>query len=221
MRIGLVGGTGKEGRGLAMRWARAGHDVRIGSRDAERGRERAAVYATQAGAALVGGDNRWAVEEAEVVVLSVPYGAHKATLTALAPALKGKILVDITVPLKPPRVREVHLPEGESAALEAQAICGPEVRVVATLHHVSSVLLAKLDEPLHGDVLVCSDDADAREQVMALIRDLDGHPVDAGGLRNAIALEAMTPVLLYMNKRYATRGAGLAITHLDKGDGHR
>ena len=214
MRIGLVGGTGKEGRGLAMRWARAGHEVRIGSRDAARGRERAAEFSEEAGATIEGGDNAWAVEGADVVLLSVPYTAHAATLTDLAPQLAGTILIDITVPLKPPKVREVHLPAGHAAALEAQAIVGDDVRVVATLHHVSSVHLGRIDEPLHGDVLLCADDAEARDVVMGLLGDLGAHAVDAGPLRNAVALEALTPVLLHMNKRYKSKGAGIAITNL-------
>lgn len=221
MRIGIIGGTGKEGRGLALRWARAGHEVRLGSRDAGRAQSLALelAQALPAGAtpdmpAISGGDNAWAVRDAGAVLLSVPYGAHQATLQALAPELAGKLLIDITVPLAPPRVREVHLPVGQSAALEAQALLGPAVRVVAALHHVSSVHLADPAHAIDSDVLVCGDDLEARNTVVGLVGDLGLHALDAGPLRNAIALESLTPVLLYMNQRYRTKGCGLRITGL-------
>lgn len=222
MRIGIVGGTGKEGRGLALRWARAGHEVRLGSRDADRARACAAELCRTlaAGAerapehaAITGGAHPWAVETADAVVLSVPHAAHRATLDALAPALRGKLLLDITVPLAPPRVREVHLPAGQSAALEAQALLGPEVRVAAALHHVSAAHLADLAHEIDSDVLVCGDPA-ARGAALALVADLGVRALDAGPLRNAIALESLTPVLLYLNRRYGSTGCGLRITGL-------
>ncbi len=215
MRIGIVGGTGKEGKGLALRWARAGHAVSIGSRDATRARERAAELSAIAGDAPIrGGDNAWAASEAEVVVLCVPYAAHAPTLRALGSHLDGRVLIDITVPLDAPRVREVHLPPGHSAAMEAQAILGPGTRVVAALHHVSSLHLADPDHHIEGDVLVCSDDAAACALVISLITDLGARALDAGALRNAIALEALTPVLLHLNKRYKSVGVSLRIVGL-------
>lgn len=219
MRIGIIGGTGKEGRGLALRWARAGHEVCLGSRDPGRAQSVAQeLTALLAGAdpapRISGGDNVSAVRDAEVVVLSVPYAAHGATLRELASALAGKLLIDITVPLAPPRVREVHLPGGQSAALEAQALLGPDVRVVAALHHASSVHLADLDHAIDCDILTCGDDAGARDTAVALLGDLGVRALDAGPLRNAIALESMTPVLLYLNQRYRTKGCGLRITGL-------
>ncbi|HWN70236.1 MAG TPA: NADPH-dependent F420 reductase [Haliangium sp.] len=221
MRVGIVGGTGKEGRGLALRWARAGHEVRLGSRDAARAdavaRELTQWPALGGGTGtdtgtIRGGDNEWAVREADAVVLSVPYSAHQDTLRALAPALAGKLLIDITVPLAPPRVREVHLPAGESAALQAQALLGPEVQVVAALHHVGAAHLADVEHAIECDVLVCGDDVEARTRAMVLLGDLGARVLDAGPLRNAIALESMTPVLLYLNQRYRTTGCGLRIT---------
>lgn len=212
MRIALVGGTGKEGSGLAMRWARAGHDVSIGSRDAERGVSRAAELSAQIGAPVTGGSNEAIVRDADVIVLSVPYGAHAATLEGLARALAGKIVVDITVPLQPPKVREVHLPSGGSAAMEARAVLGDGVRLVAAMHHVSSVHLAEVDHRIECDVLVCGDDAEAKDVVIGLIGELGMRGLDAGALRNAVALESLTPVLLYMNKKYKSPGAGLKIT---------
>jgi 8-hydroxy-5-deazaflavin:NADPH oxidoreductase len=195
VRIGLVGGTGKEGRGLAARWTPAGHEVVIGSRDPAKGDNRAAA-------------------RCDVVVLCVPYPAHAATLRELAGELAGKIVVDPVVPLVPPAITTVTLPEGGAAALEAQRLV-PDARVVAALHHVSSVHLSQAGRVLHGDVLVCADDAHARDVVLGLIGDLGMRGLDAGPLANAVALEAMTPVLLYMNRKYKRQGLGLAIAGLD------
>jgi 8-hydroxy-5-deazaflavin:NADPH oxidoreductase len=213
MRIGVIGGTGSEGRGLALRWARAGHHVAIGSRNAERARERAAEIAALAPQGVVaGGDNAWAVADAEVVLLSVPYDAHEATLQEHQAGLQGRVLIDITVPLKPPRVSEVHLPPGQSAALEAQAILGAGVKVVAALHHVSAAHLVDPGYTIDCDVLVCANDADARALVIGLIGDLGLRGFDAGTLKNAVALESLTAVLIHLNKRYKSKGSGIRIT---------
>lgn len=209
MRIAVLGGTGKEGRGLALRWAKAGHEVILGSRDADRARSKAGELSALAGKRVDGADNAAAAAGAEVVLLSVPYSGHAALLAELRPVLGGRVVVDITVPLQPPRVREVHLPPGQAAALEAQAILGDTARVVAALHHVSSVHLGDVDHALEGDVLVCSDDVAARQVVMALVGDLGMRALDAGPLRNAIALESLTPVLLHINKTYKVEGAGI------------
>jgi NADPH-dependent F420 reductase len=218
MRIAVVGGTGKEGRGLALRWARAGHQVLIGSRDAERARQKAVELSGSAGPAsavlLEGGDNAWAVRQAEVVVLSVPYAAHESTLRELAEELAGRVLIDITVPLRPPKVTEVHVPPGTAAALEAQALLGDATAVAAALHHVSSVHLADPEHAIDCDVLVATDDDRAREVTLRLVGDLGLRGLDAGPLRNAAALESLTPVLLYLNKRYKGTGAGIKFTGL-------
>jgi NADPH-dependent F420 reductase len=218
MRIGLIGGTGKEGRGLSLRWARAGHEILIGSRDAEKARARAAELST-IGLRISGGDNAWAASACELAVLTVPYAAHRATLTELKPHLVNKVLVDITVPLAPPKIRQVTLPPGKSAALEAQALLGQETKVVAGLHHVSGVHLADPDHEVACDVLVCSDDAAALELVMRLVGDLGLRAFDAGPLANAVALESLTPVLLHLNKRYASSGTGVRITGVDRAAG--
>jgi hypothetical protein len=215
MRIGLIGGTGREGRGLALRWARAGHHVAIGSRDPERAKARAEELSALVPGAFSSGDNAYAAREAEIVLLSVPYDGHGETLQALKPHLAGRILIDITVPLKPPKVSEVQLPPGKAASLEAQAILGPETRVVAALHHVSSAHLADADHAIDCDVLVCSDDLDARNAVIKLVEDLGTRGIDAGKLANAVALESITPVLIHINKRYKVpEGAGIRITGL-------
>ena len=216
MRIGIVGGTGREGTGLAPRWARAGHEVFVGSRDAARGEATAAEMSAALGRVVRGGDNAAAVAASEVVVLAVPYAAHAATLDELGPGLAGRVLIDITVPLVPPKVRVVHLPPGFAAALEAQARLGPTVKVVAALHHVGSAELADPDHAPDCDVLVCADDAEARGVGIGLIEDLGLVALDAGPLRNAVALEAMTPVLLHLNRRYGAAAAGLRITGIPR-----
>jgi len=212
MKIGIVGGTGKEGRAMGLRWCKAGHEVYIGSRDAQRAVDAAAELSEAGHGKLEGGDNAWAVEQAEVVLLSVPYGAHRSTLEALKPALAGRIMLDITVPLQPPKVRQVHLPEGSAAALEAQAILGPDTRVVATLHHVSSVHLADPEHAIQCDVLTCSDDEEALQLAMGLVGDLGLRAFHAGSLANAVALESLTPVLLHLNRKYKGAGAGITLT---------
>lgn len=211
MQIAVVGGTGKEGRGMALRWAHAGHSVFIGSRDAARAKEAAAELSAQVGHAIQGGENGEAVAASELVVLSVPYAAHASTLSALKSALAGRVLIDITVPLQPPKVTIVNLPAGQSAALEAQAILGADTPVVAALHHVSAVHLRDLEHAIECDVLACSDDKPALERALALIRDLGVRAIDAGPLKNAIALESLTPVILHIN-RTLKGSAGIKLT---------
>lgn len=212
MKIAIVGGTGKEGRGIALRWARAGHQVAIGSRDAGRAAAKAEEL-SNGEVVLTGSDNHGVCQGADVVLFSIPYGGHQETLESLKQALAGKIVIDITVPLKPPKVREVHLPAGGAAALEAQAIL-TESQVVATLHHVSSTHLADPDHVIDCDVLACSDHAAALEIVLGLLKDLGVRGVNAGPLRNSVALESLTPVLLHINKLYPGTGAGLRISGL-------
>lgn len=218
MRIAVIGGTGKEGRGLAMRWAAAGHTVVLGSRDGARAAQVASELSALVGHTLHGAENSAALDGAEVVLLSVPYAAHGETLRALqAPlaSVAGRILIDITVPLRPPRVTEVHLPAGQAAALEAQAIVGAQVKVVAGLHHVSSTQLADPKKTIDCDVLICGDDAAAKATVLRLIADLGLRGLDAGALCNAVGLESLTPILLALNKRYKSLGAGIRFTNID------
>ena len=207
--VALIGGTGQEGQGLARRFALAGLSVRLGSRNRQRGQEAAQVLAVSS---VVGGDYVEALDGADFAVLCVPYTAHAAVLNAIKPLLGGRLIIDITVPLKPPKVRQVFLPDGQAAALEAQALLGDQGRVVAALHHISHTQLADADQPVAGDVLVCGAKAD-REEALPLIASLGLSVLDAGPLRNAIALEAMTPVLLHLNRRYGGH-ASLAIQGL-------
>lgn len=214
MKIGIVGGTGNLGSGLALRWARAGHTVLVGSRDAAKARAHVDDLVKAGATGVEAGDNVWAAREADVVVLTVPYQAHADTLRAIKDAAAGKVLVDTTVPLKPPKVSRVQLPAGQAAALEAQAALGDATPVAATLHHVSA---SHLEDPSHAidcDVLVVADDARAKTTAMELVGSLGLRALDAGPLANAIALESLTPVLIHLNKTYKSQGAGILVSNL-------
>jgi NADPH-dependent F420 reductase len=212
MKIGIVGGTGREGRGLAVRWAKAGHDVFIGSRQAEKGQAKAAEFSEEFGVEVKGADNLAACEHGDIIVVTVPYSAHKATFESIKDAVGEKIVVDITVPLQPPKVRSVNLPEGNAAALEARSYLPEGARLVAALHHISSEHLSDPEHTFDCDVLVCGNDKEARAAVIDVIDDLGLRGIDAGVLKNAVALESLTPVLLHINRRYKSVGSGIRIT---------
>ncbi|MBN1202759.1 MAG: NADPH-dependent F420 reductase [Anaerolineae bacterium] len=217
LTIAVIGGTGKEGSGLVLRWAQGGYRVLIGSREAARAEAKAEELNGILGDSVIRGfSNADAAAKADLVVLSVPYAAHQPILESIKDAVQGKILVDVTVPLKPPAVRTVHVPDGKAAALEAQALLGDGVRVVAAFQNVGAAHLQDLDRSVNLDVLVCGDDQDAKIEVFQLVNAIEGmRAVDAGPLANAVAAEALTPVLLYINKRYMIAGAGIRITGLD------
>ncbi len=213
MKIAILGGTGKEGSGLAARWAKAGVDVVIGSRDAARAETAAAeLNQLHQGPRLTGASNAAAAAAAErLVVLTVPYSAHKATLTDVKSQLAGKILVDVTVPLDPQNPRRVIMPLEGSATEEAMAILGDSVHVVAALQNVSSGSLKDIDHPIHCDILVCGKDKDAKAEAIALMEKLGVKAYDAGGPESARAVEAMTAVLIGLNIKYKLKHAGLKI----------
>ena len=215
--IAVIGGTGKEGSGLAKRWANSGYRVIIGSRDAERAEQRADELNTEMGGTyLQGMDNLSAAREANLIVISVPYDAHQTTLEALWEAVQGKIVVDVTVPIIPPHIRTVHVPEGKAASLEAQAILGPDVKVVAAFQNVSAVHLKDAAHAVDCDVLVCGDDEEAKEAAIKLAQAAGMRGLDAGPLANAVAVESITPVLMWLNKRYKSKGSGIVITGVDQ-----
>jgi NADPH-dependent F420 reductase len=159
--------------------------------------------------------NEDAAREAELVVLTVPYSAHKATLESVRGAVQGKTLVDVTVPLKPPQVSTVNLPEGRTAAEEAQSLLGDGVKVVSAFQNVSASHLKDLDHSVDCDVLVCGDDEEAKLAVLRLAEAADMRGIDAGPLANAIVAESLTPVLVAINRRYKVKGAGIRITGID------
>lgn len=217
LTIAVLGGTGKEGSGLVLRWAHSGYRVLIGSRDAERAAAKASeLNALLDAEAIQGMSNEDAAAQADLVVLSVPYSAHRAILESVKDRVRGKILVDVTVPLQPPNVRTVHVPEGKAASLEAQALLGDGARVVAAFQNIGAGHLQGLSHGVNCDVLMCSDDAEAKGEVAQLVEAIPGmRAVDAGPLANAVAVEALTPVLLYINRRYKVAGAGIRITGLE------
>src|SRR5258706_7630594 len=206
--LAVIGGSGAEGSGLAVRWAKAGHKVLIGSRTADKAQAAAdKLNGLLGGGAIEGLDNLTAATRAEVVVLTVPYAGQLATLRDIKGALAGKILVDVTVPLVPPRVARVQLPAGGSAVEIAQKELGPEVRVVSAFQNVSAHHLMDLDHAVECDVLVTGDDKDAREIVVGLAAALGMRGLHAGSLANSAAAEALTSVLVFMNRHYKSPGA--------------
>lgn len=211
--VAVLGGTGKEGSGLAMRWAQSGYRVIVGSRDAERAKSKAAEFNEILGESLIeGAHNREAAARADIVVLTVPYDAHQATLESVRNEVQGKILVDVTVPMQPPDIRRVFVPTGKAAALETQAIVGDGVKVVSAFQNVSAAHLKKLEHEVACDVLVTGDDDQAKTEVIHLVEAAGMRGIDAGPLVNAVAAEALTPVLMYINKKYSVKGAGIHIT---------
>jgi 8-hydroxy-5-deazaflavin:NADPH oxidoreductase len=212
--IAILGGTGQEGGGLALRFARAGHRVILGSRSAARAAARAAEMNARLGSdAVSGADNKTAAAAADTVVLTVPYAAQRATVEEVREALSGKILVDATVPLVPPKVSRVQLPPGGSAAAAAiQALLGDAVRVVSAFQNVSAHHLDDLDHDVDCDVLVCGDDASARETVIGLARDIGLTAWHAGPIVNSAAAEALTSVMIFINRHYKAPGAGIRVT---------
>jgi NADPH-dependent F420 reductase len=160
-------------------------------------------------------ENSEAAAAADLIVLSVPYSAHQPTLESVKAQVQGKVLIDLTVPLKPPQVRRVHLPEGKSAALEAQALLGENVKVVAAFQNVSAEELSNPDHTIDCDVLICGDDPAAREEAVKLAAAAGLKGIHAGPLENAIAVEALTPVLLFINRKYDVKGSGIRITGID------
>jgi hypothetical protein len=212
MTIAILGGTGKEGKGLAYRWARAGYKVVIGSRTPEKA-EAAAVELTEllGDASVEGLDNLAAAQKADLVVLTVPYAAHKDTLLAVKDALQGKILVDVTVPLVPPKVTKVQMPAAGSAAQEAVELLGEGVQVVDAFQNISHEhLMVEGDVPC--DVLVTGTSKAAREEVLKLVKAAGLTGWDAGPIENSVVVEGLTSILIYMNKQYGSTHAGIKIT---------
>lgn len=205
--IAVIGGTGHLGSALAWRLARAGRSVIIGSRTAES----AAAKAAELGHGLTGMANADAARSADIVFVTVPYAAQALTLADIKPHLAGKIVVDTTVPLMPPKVMRVELPPEGSAAAKAGAILGEGVRLVAGFHNVAAHKLAQ-DIAVECDILVFSDEKAARAEIVALADAIGLRGIHGGALVNAAAAEAMTSLLIFINKNYQVDGAGIRIT---------
>ncbi|MES2303367.1 MAG: NADPH-dependent F420 reductase [Pseudomonadota bacterium] len=205
--IGVIGGTGNLGAAIAWRLARAGRTVLIGSRKADAAQEKAA----ELGHGLVGMANADAAARADLIIVTVPFSAQEATLADIKPHVAGKIVVDTTVPLVPPKVMRVQLPAEGSAAVRAQGLLGEGVTMVSGFHNVAAHKLAQ-DLDVGCDVLVFGDDKAARAQVVALADAMGLRGLHAGALANSAAAEAMTSILIFMNKTYKVDGAGIRIT---------
>jgi NADPH-dependent F420 reductase len=219
LNICVIGGTGAEGGGLALRWAKKGHRVKIGSRDAAK----AAAAATELNAilgrsALTGAETAEAVRTADVVVLAVPFAAQMATATPLKDVLQGKILIDVTVPLVPPKVSRVQLPPSDSCVVALQEALGEGVRVVSAFQNVSAHKLKNLDATIDCDVLVTADDKDARNIGITLAEAAGMRGINAGPLVNSVVAESLTSLLIWVNRSYKIPDAGIRITGLSSGE---
>jgi NADPH-dependent F420 reductase len=210
--IAIIGGTGDLGSALARRWAAAGYPIVLGSRSKEKAEAAAREMNANDGSAVSGEDNRTAAGKADIVVIAVPYANHEAILNEIKPAVEGKIVVDAVVPLVPPRVSVVQLPPDGSAALHAQRLLAGAARVVSAFHNVSAPKLSS-GESIDCDVLVFGDEKDARAIVIELANAAGTPGIDGGPLANSIAAEALTSVLIGINRRYKVDGgAGIRIT---------
>jgi NADPH-dependent F420 reductase len=212
MRVAIVGGSGKEGFGLAVRWARAGCSVIIGSRSADKAVDAARRAAEIGNAGEIHGlPNAAAAADADVVILTIPYYGHVPILADIRSGVAGKPVVDTTVPLRQFAPPELEVPPEGSAAQQVQALL-PEATVVAALHSVSSVKLNRFDDPVEGDVLLCGDDASAKVAVEELIRMLGLRALDAGALHAAGTLERLAALIVGMNQRYRRKAIGIRFT---------
>jgi NADPH-dependent F420 reductase len=217
--IGIVGGTGDLGGGLARRWAKAGYRVLIGSRREESAREAAEKLEAQAGEAgwercdVEGLENSAAAQRADLVVVTVPFASQADTLRAISAAVQGKIVIDVTVPLVPPKVARVQMPAEGSAGQIAQDMLGEDVHVVSAFQNVAAAHL-QTDDPIACDVLVCGNSKDARQEVIDLMAAIGMRGVHAGLINNAAAAEALTSVLINLNRQYKTH-TGIRITGID------
>jgi 8-hydroxy-5-deazaflavin:NADPH oxidoreductase len=211
--IAVIGGAGKEGGGLALRLAHAGYSVIVGSRDTNRSIAAARdINAACRSEMARGSDNAAAADQADIVILAVPYSAQRTTAEALKPALLGKILVDVTVPLVPPKVSRVTLPEGGSAVTAIQAMLGADVRVVSAFQNISAHHLKDLGHAIDCDVLVCADDRAAGDRIVDLAREIGMGAWNIGALANSVVSETLTSALIALNQRYKVPAAGIRIT---------
>jgi len=210
--ISIIGGTGALGSGLASRWARAGYRIVIGSRQAEKAADAAATLGRALPSATIEGlQNRAAAATGDVAVLTVPFAHQRPTLEDIRSELSGKILIDTTVPLVPPKVARVQMPAEGCAALITQQIVGERVTVVSAFQNVAADLMAS-DAEMACDVLVAGDKLAAREIVIQLAEQAKFNAWHAGPLANSAAMEAMTSVLIFMNRRYPGSHAGIRMT---------
>jgi NADPH-dependent F420 reductase len=225
--IAVLGGTGKEGKGLAYRWAKAGYHIIIGSRTPEKAQATAAELTTLLSATpdtsnllsasfhIEGTNNFTAAKRADILALTVPYAAQRAALEGIREIAQGKILIDVTVPLVPPKVTKVQLPEAGSAAMEARQVLGEGVEVVDAFQNISYDRLLN-DKPADCDVLVAGTSKAAREQVLKLVEAAGFTGWDAGPIENTVVVEGLTSILMGLNKQFGSEHTGIKITGIKK-----
>jgi len=217
LTIAVLGGTGKEGKGLGYRWAKAGYQVLIGSRYSEKAVTVASeiMELLEGESSVVGTTNLEAAQQADIIVFTVPYSGHRDLLESVKDALKGKLVIDTTVPLVPPRVSKVQMPAAGSAAQEAKEILGDNVEVVAAFQNVSYEHLLG-DEKVECDVLVTGSSKKARQEALMLVEAAGLVGWDAGPIENSVVVEGLTSVLININKQYGSTHAGIKITGAQK-----
>ncbi|HLF73370.1 MAG TPA: NADPH-dependent F420 reductase [Anaerolineales bacterium] len=217
LTIAVLGGTGKEGKGLAYRWAQAGYRVLIGSRSEEKAVSAASeiMQLLEGSSSVVGVTNLEAAQRSDIIVLTVPYAAHRATLESVRDALKGKLLIDVTAPLVPPRLTKVQMPPAGSAAQEAKEIVGEDVQVVAAFQNISHELLLG-EEAVECDVLVTGTSKDARHEALKLVEAAGLTGWDAGPIENSVVVEGLASVLININKQYGSTHAGIKIIGVNR-----
>ena len=210
--LAILGGTGALGTGLAQRWAAAGYPVVLGSRSRDKAEAAARDIQPADGAPPVrGDDNAGAARAGDIVVIAVPYSSHDAILDEIKDAVAGKIVVDAVVPLVPPKVSLVQLPPQGSAGQIAQERIGDSARVVSAFHNVAAAKL-QTGGAIDCDVLVFGNDREARDVVIALADAIGTRGIDGGPIANSVVGEALTSILIGINRRYKVPGAGIRIT---------
>ncbi len=213
LTIAVLGGTGKEGKGLAYRWAKAGYRILIGSRSSEKAVTVASeiMELLEGESSVVGTTNQDAATQAEIVVLTVPYSGHREFLESLKDSLNGKLVIDTTVPLVPPKIRKVQMPPAGSAAQEAKEILGENVEVVAAFQSIPYELLLTDDE-IDCDVLVTGSSKKARQEALRLVDAAGLTGWDAGPIENSVVVEGLASILININKEYGSTHSGVRIT---------
>jgi 8-hydroxy-5-deazaflavin:NADPH oxidoreductase len=218
--VAVIGGTGAEGSAIALRLGHAGYRVVIGTRDPSKAeRVVAELNGILGTTALSFADNVKAAAAAEIIILTVPYGAQQAAVDDIRAVLEGKVLIDATAPLVPPKVSNVQLPPGGSAVAAIQERLGDKVRVVSAFQNVAAHKLREIGKDVECDVLVCANDAEARRIALGLIADIGLRGIDAGPICNSAAAEALTSVLIFLNRKYKASGSGIRVTGLDDAGG--
>ncbi len=217
-KIGIIGGTGKEGKGLAFRWAKAGIEVLIGSRQIEKAQAAADEVnqiISKSGIKVSGVENQTAAKVADIIVLTVPFEFHVSMLQSIKELIKGKILIDVTVPLVPPKVTKVQMPPAGSAALEAKSIVDESTEVVVAFQNISYERLLT-NEDIDCDVLVSGSSKEARKIVIGLVEKAGMVGWDAGPIENTVVVEGLTSILIGINKEFGSHTAGIKITGISR-----